>query len=77
MPIPGLGAVEQIAKAISEGSKLVAQIIGGHAVRKLKYRMEAAMSYVHVSEKEGEYADISDKRQKELKLHFRKRIFDE
>jgi len=64
-----------IASAIDKAAELVAQILSGAAVRKLKYRVDAAMQYVFVDEKAG-YADIDEKRQKALKLHYRKRIFD-
>ena len=43
---------------------------------RLLYRIEAATNYVFVDEKTGDYQTIDAKRQKKLKLHFRKRIFD-
>lgn len=40
------------------------------------YQIEAGMNYVFVSEKSGEFKDISDDRQKKLLEHYRKRLFD-
>ncbi len=45
-------------------------------VKRLNYRIEAAMQYVLVDQKAGEYKNITDKRQAKLKEHFSKRIFD-
>ena len=72
-----LATTEQIARAISEGFKLVAQILSGAEIRKLRYRVEAAMAFVHVVEKSGEYKGITDEKQRQLEIHFIKRIFDE
>ncbi len=44
--------------------------------KRLMYRIEAAMEYVSVDERTGEYKDIDPEDQAKLKLHFRKRIFD-
>lgn len=66
-----------IAKAIEKVADVLAQILSGAALRRLHYRIEAGMNYVFVDEKVGQYKDISDERQKDLKLHFRRRIFDE
>jgi len=69
-------SVEWYAKAVAE----VAKVVGNWQVSKernrLMYRIEAATKYVFVDEKSGEFLDINDKRQKKLKKHFRKRIFD-
>lgn len=46
-------------------------------IKRLKYNLEAAQNYIFVDEKSGEYKDISDKKRDKLKLHFRKRVFDE
>ena len=71
-----LGTVEQIAKAITEVFKLLGQYLSGKKVARLEYQIEAAQEYIFVDEKSGEYKDIDDKRQAQLKLHFRKRVFD-
>jgi hypothetical protein len=65
-----------IVKAIDKIAEITAQVLSGAEVRKLKYRLEAATNYVEVDEKIGEYKDIDDDRQKKLKRHFRRRIFD-
>lgn len=69
-------AIEWYAKAVAE----VAKVVGNWQVSKernrLMYRIEAGTKYVFVDEKTGEYTDINEKKQKKLKLHFRKRIFD-
>lgn len=65
-----------VAQAVAK----IAEVVGNWQVSKernrLLYRIEASTNYVFVDEKVGEYKDIDDKRQKKLKLHFRKRIFD-
>lgn len=76
MPATPMDLATAILKAIEKTSEMVAIIMSGAEVRKLKYRVESGMEYVHVDAKEGEYKDISDDRQNKLKLHFRKRIFD-
>lgn len=73
-PIDGLTA---IANAIEKVAELLATWISGEVIRKYKYRIEAAVNFVFVVYKEGQYADLSEERKKELMLHFRKRIFDE
>ena len=64
------------AQAVAE----VAKVVGNWQVSKernrLLYRLEASTDYVFVDEKSGEYKDIDEKKQKKLKAHFRKRIFD-
>lgn len=71
-----MASVGMIAKAIAE----VAKVVGNWQVSKdrnrLLYRIEAAVNYVFILEKVGEYSEIDDKRQKKLLKHFRKRIFD-
>ena len=64
------------AQAVAE----VAKVVGNWQVSKernrLLYRIEASTNYVFVDEKSGEYKDLDEKKQKKLKKHFRKRIFD-
>lgn len=76
MPNPLL-AIGSVAEAIKEGFKLVSNIISGHELRKLRYRVESAISFVQVVYEEGDYKDITPDRKKKLMVHFRKRIFDE
>lgn len=80
MPNPvtaSLDTASAIAKAIDRVADLIAQILSGAALRRLQYRIEAAINYVFVDEKSGQYKDISEEKRKEYKIHFRKRIFDE
>lgn len=76
MPKTPVDLATAIFNAIDKTAELMAQILAGARVRKLEYRIEAAMDYVHVNERAGEYAGIDDARQKKLLLHLRKRIFD-
>jgi hypothetical protein len=66
-----------LAEAVKEVTKLTAQILSGKEVARLKYRCEAATQYVFVDEKVGQFAKLSDDGVEKMKLHFRKRIFDE
>lgn len=64
---------------IFSGSGKVAEAVGSPLEResaRLRYRVEAAMNYVRVDEKSGEYRGITNQRQAKEKLHFLKRIFD-
>lgn len=45
-------------------------------IKRLEYRIEAAMNYIFVIEKSGQYSNINEDKQKAFLLHFRKRIFD-
>jgi hypothetical protein len=69
--------ITAISGAIKEVAGLVRDLVAGKEVARLKYRAEAGMNYIFVDEKVGEYKDVSAKKQEELKLHFRKRVFDE
>lgn len=64
-----------VAQAIAE----IAKVIGNWQVsserRKLKSAIDAAENYIFVSERQGKYEKITDKRQKKLLLHFNKRFF--
>ena len=77
MPAGAITLVTAISEAIKEVSGLIRELVAGKEVARLKYRTEAAMNYVFVDEKSGEYKDIKDDRQRELKVHFRRRVFDE
>ena len=69
-------AIEWWAKAVAEVAKVVGNWQVSKEKNRLLYRLEASENYVFVSEKVGEYKDITDEKQKKLFLHFRKRIFD-
>jgi hypothetical protein len=45
-------------------------------IKRLEYRIEAAMQYVFVDERSGRYKNISSGKKAEMKTHYRKRIFD-
>lgn len=45
-------------------------------ISRLLYRVEAAMHYVHVDEKSGEFEGIKESVRRKKKIHYRKRIFD-
>ena len=68
--------ITAISEAIKEVAGLAKELVSGKEVRRLRYRAEAAINYVFVDEKSGEYSGIDEKKQKKLKEHFRKRIFD-
>ena len=71
-----MAQISLIAKAVAE----IAKVVGNWQVSKnrnrLLYRIEAAIKYVFVSERFGEYENIDEKRQAKLLKHFRRRIFD-
>lgn len=75
--MPNILVIEKVAGAIQETFKFLSNWLSGKHARKLQYRVEAAMSYVHVDERHGEYKDISEKEARKWKVHFAKRIFDE
>lgn len=77
MPAKPLDLVTALTEAVREVSGLIRELVAGAEVRRLKYRTEAAMEYIFVNEKAGEYKDIKEDRREKLKLHFRKRVFDE
>lgn len=72
-----LSTAEAIAQAVKEVAGLIREFLSGKEVRRLRYRIESAVNYVQVDAREGQYQDVSDKKREELKIHFRKRIFDE
>ena len=76
-PLIGLEAAGKISDAVKEGFKLFGQIISGAKMRKLEYNREAAQQYIFIDEKSGEYKDMDDKKRAQLKIHYRKRVFDE
>lgn len=73
---PLTAAVTEIAGSIKEGFKVIGQYLAGKEIARLRYQLESAQEYIFVDEKSGEYVGITPERQKELKLHFRKRVFD-
>lgn len=73
---PITAAITEIAGTIKEGFKVIGQYLAGKEIARLKYQLESAQNYIFVDEKSGEYAGISAEKQKDLKIHFRKRAFD-
>jgi len=69
--------VTAISEAIREVSGLIKELVSGAELRRLKYRVESASQYIFVDERSGKYTKISEKERADLKLHFRKRVFDE
>jgi hypothetical protein len=71
MPVP----VGPIAQAIAE----VAKVIGNWQVSSERRRMRAALDsaekYIFVNEKSGQFAELTEPKQKQLLAHFRKRFF--
>lgn len=74
VPTTTVGA---IAAAVKEISALVRELFAGKEIARYKYRTEAGMKYYLVDHKVGEFEGISDDRQKKLKVHYGKQIFDE
>jgi len=72
-----LDLVTAISQAVKEVTSLTRELVSSAEVRRLRYRVEAAVNYIFVDEKSGEYANIRDKERDGLKRHFRKRVFDE
>lgn len=69
--------ISAISEAIREVASLMRELVAGSQMRRMRYRLEAAEEYVFIDEKSGKYVHHSDARRRELKAHFRKRIFDE
>lgn len=67
--------MNEIAKAIRAGFELIAEVVRTSETRKIQACKEAAEKYIQVNEKNGEFKDIKDKRQKKLLTHYRKRFF--
>lgn len=64
-----------ISSAIAEGSKLWNTWLKSRDKRRMEAAIEAAEKYIFVSQRVGEYKDISDSRQKQLLRHYAKRFF--
>jgi len=45
-------------------------------IDRYQYRIEAALEYLEVDRRVGEYKNITDEKQEQLKIHFSKRIKD-
>lgn len=72
MPNP-LAALAIVEKALD----IVKNWQANRPINKLRYRIEAAIEYVLLDERVGEYKSFDDEKRLQYKNHFRKRIFDE
>jgi len=68
-------AVNAIAKAISEGFKLVRQIRETSVIRKMRKAIDYAEKYIQVNEKEGEFDYLSDDQQKKKLAFYQRKFF--
>jgi len=73
--MPAINPVAEIAGAIKEGFKLLAQWRETAEIRKAKAAIEAAEKFIQVFSREGEFAGIKDEEQKKLLAHYRRRFF--
>lgn len=67
--------IGEIAGAIKEAAKVFYQWRAGAERRRMRAALDSAERYIFVSEKNGEYKDITKERQEKLLKHFRKRFF--
>ena len=67
--------VTAIANAIGECSKTLGIWFASAEKRKLEVAKDAGEKYIFVSEKSGEFKDISDAKQKELLIYYRRKFF--
>lgn len=77
MPATPIDLATAVANALDKFAGLIAAWVTAQPIKRLQYRVEAAMNYVHVVRKFGEYKDLPDEKREELMIHFEKRIFDE
>lgn len=77
MPATPIDMVTALANAVDKFASLVAAWVTAQPIKRLQYRAEAAMHYVHVVRKVGEYKELTDDKREELMIHFEKQIFDE
>ena len=77
MPATPIDALTAFSNAVDKVAGLIAAWITAQPIKRLQYRVEASMNYVHVVRKFGEYKDLPDDKREELMIHFEKRIFDE
>ena len=68
-------AVGSVAKAISEGFKLIRQIRETSVIRKLRKCVDCGEKYIQVNEKEGEFDHINDEQQEKKLRYYHKRFF--
>lgn len=70
-----LEPITAIANAIAECSKVIGQWLASADRRKLEASKDAGEKYIFVSEKSGEFKDITEAKQKELLLYYRRKFF--
>jgi len=67
--------MNEIAKAISEGFKLLKTVLDSSEIRRYKAAIDAGENYIRVNEREGEDASLTDREQASLLGTFRHRFF--
>ena len=70
-----MSPVAPIAQALAAGFKLLKTVMDTAEVRKMRKAIEAAEKYIQVSNKDGEFNDITDERKEKLLVHYSKRFF--
>lgn len=70
-----LDPITAIAGAIAECSKTLGLWLASADRRKLEASKDAGEKYIFVSEKSGEFKDITEKKQKELLAYYRRKFF--
>lgn len=69
-PLSMIPIVDKVLSIIEDWQK-------SRPINKLRYRLEAAIEYILLDEKSGEYIHYDEKRIKQYKSHFKKRVLDE
>lgn len=72
-----IDALTAVANVVDKLAGLIAAWLTAQPIKRLQYRVEAAMDYAHIVRRVGEYKDLTDTKREELMIHFEKRIFDE
>ncbi len=67
--------VNEIAKVISEGFKLLSQHQSTKAVRHMKAALEAGEEYIHANEAFGKYKDMKADERSKVKDKARRKFF--
>jgi hypothetical protein len=67
--------IGSIANALAEASKVVGAWLASRQRRRMRAAIDAAERYIFVSERAGEYAELSDEKRARYLKHFRKRFF--
>lgn len=69
--------IKSIGNFFAFGTKVVdPQQYNIKRMKRMAYRVEAAMEYIHADECVGKYSGYDEGKIKKYKLHWRKRVFD-